>query len=353
MRGRPLASAASGATFAKTRGSPTLSRRLIAAALALLALPGAALAACTGTDLIAALPAETRADLTARAEAVPFARGNFWQARRGDETVTLVGTFHLDDPRHAETMAWLDPLIAGATTVLVEAGAQEEAALKARLAKEPDLLLQDGPTLPERLPPEDWAALSEALNARGVPAFMGARMKPWYISAILAVPPCMMPMQDGMNGLDARVIEAADSHGIPVRALEPYDTILGLFEGFTPDEEVALLHAAIAAKSDSGDEAVTTAEAYFRGDSQLLWEFSRHTALTTPGVDPATAATALDETQKTLIDARNRAWIPVIEEAAAQGPVVAAFGALHLPGSEGVLNLLQRNGWTVTPFSPG
>ncbi|QYZ71799.1 TraB/GumN family protein [Neotabrizicola shimadae] len=327
-------------------------RRLIAAALALLALPAAAQAACTGTDLIAALPAETRAELTARAESVPFARGNFWQASRGDQTVTLVGTFHLDDPRHAETMAWLDPLIAGASTVLVEAGAQEEAALKARLAKEPDLLLQDGPTLPERLPPEDWARLSEALTERGVPAFMGARMKPWYLSAILAVPPCMMPMDQGMNGLDARVIEAAGDHGVPVRALEPYDTILGLFDSFTPEEEVALLHAAIAVESDAGDEAITTAAAYFRGDSQLLWEFSRHTALTTPGVDPTAAATALDETQKTLIDARNQAWIPVIEQAAAQGPVVAAFGALHLPGSEGVLNLLQRNGWTVTALAP-
>lgn len=284
---------------------------------------------------------------------MPFARGNFWQARRGNRTVILVGTFHLDDPRHADTMAWLDPLIARASTVLVEAGAQEEAALKARLAKEPDLLLQDGPTLPERLPPEDWARLSEALGKRGVPAFMGARMKPWYLSAILAVPPCMMPIRQGMNGLDARVIETAETQGVPVRALEPYDTVLGLFDRFTPEEEVALLHAAVAVESDAGDEAITTAEAYFRGDGQLLWEFSRHTALTTPGVDPAAAATALDETQKTLIDARNRAWIPVIEEAAAKGPVVAAFGALHLPGPEGVLNLLQRNGWTITPFGPG
>ncbi len=321
--------------------------------LGLLVLPVTAGADCTGSDLIAALPAGTQAELQARAESVPFARGNFWMARRGDETVTVAGTFHLDDPRHADTMSWLDPAIADSGTVLVEAGAREEAALKSRLAKEPDLLLSYGPTLPERLPPADWAALSRALTDRGVPAFMGARMKPWYLSAILAVPPCMMPVDKGMNGLDARVIAAAEEHGVPVKALEPYDTILGLFDGFTPEQEAALLHAAIAAESESGNEAVTTAEAYFRGDSQLLWEFSRHKALTTPGIDPATAAAMLDETQKTLIDARNRAWIPVIESAAAEGPVVAAFGALHLPGPSGVLALLQANGWTITPIGPG
>mgnify|MGYP002652706691 CR=1 FL=1 len=29
-------------------------------------------------------------------------------------------------------------------------------------------------------------------------------------------------------------------------------------------------------------------------------------------------------------------------------PVVAAFGALHLPGKDGVLRLLERDGWTIT-----
>lgn len=318
-----------------------------------LALPGAARAACTGADLIAALPAETRASLQARAEAVPFATGNFWQARRGDAHLTLAGTFHLDDPRHAATMAWLAPKVAKAAVVLVEAGAQEEAELKSRLAREPDILLDlDGPTLPERLPPEDWAALAQALTARGVPAFMGARMKPWYLTAILAVPPCLMPVDQGMNGLDARVIAVAEAEGIPVRALEPYDTVLGLFDGFSAEEEQALLHAAVAAESASGDEAVTTAEAYFRGDSQLLWEYSRHRAMTEPGIAPETAAAAIDEAQASLLDARNRAWIPVIEAAASEGPVVAAFGALHLPGPAGVLALLQANGWTITPLTP-
>ena len=45
--------------------------------------------------------------------------------------------------------------------------------------------------------------------------------------------------------------------------------------------------------------------------------------------------------------ARNRAWIPVLTGAASKGPVFAAFGALHLSGQDGVLNLLQREGFTL------
>jgi len=51
-----------------------------------------------------------------------------------------------------------------------------------------------------------------------------------------------------------------------------------------------------------------------------------------------------------LISARNRGWIGVIEAAAANGSVLAAFGALHLPGEDGVLALLDRAGWALSPL---
>jgi uncharacterized protein YbaP (TraB family) len=51
--------------------------------------------------------------------------------------------------------------------------------------------------------------------------------------------------------------------------------------------------------------------------------------------------------EASLMTERNRAWIPVIEAAAAEGPVLAAFGALHLSGNDGVLALLERRGFTL------
>jgi uncharacterized protein YbaP (TraB family) len=53
-----------------------------------------------------------------------------------------------------------------------------------------------------------------------------------------------------------------------------------------------------------------------------------------------------------MISSRNAAWVPVLEGAAQKGPVLAAFGALHLPGEHGVLNLLAQNGWTIQVLTP-
>jgi uncharacterized protein YbaP (TraB family) len=57
----------------------------------------------------------------------------------------------------------------------------------------------------------------------------------------------------------------------------------------------------------------------------------------------------LAQHSETLLDQRNRNWIPVIEGLMAESPVFVAVGAAHLPGPEGVVSLLKKAGYTVEP----
>jgi uncharacterized protein YbaP (TraB family) len=50
-----------------------------------------------------------------------------------------------------------------------------------------------------------------------------------------------------------------------------------------------------------------------------------------------------------LLDDRNHNWIPVIGEQAKKIPTFFAFGAGHLGGEKGVINLLRKAGFTVKP----
>ena len=48
-----------------------------------------------------------------------------------------------------------------------------------------------------------------------------------------------------------------------------------------------------------------------------------------------------------LLLARNAAWIPGIEAAAAKGPSFVAVGALHLLGPGSVIERLEAKGWAI------
>jgi uncharacterized protein YbaP (TraB family) len=308
---------------------------------------------CVGQNLIAALPDADRAALEARAHAVPFAQGNLWQARRDGSEITLVGTYHLDDPRHPETLDILAPHLASASALLVEAGPEEEAALQADVAANPErLVITSGPTLPEALPPQDWQRLSEALRARAMPPFMAAKMQPWYVMVLLSIPACQFAQTASANGLDKQLVARAIQAGIPIRAVEPWDTLFSVFADLGTADQNDLLMQTVDADAAGDDMAVTLADSYFAGENRLLWEFTKLDAQRRSGLTEAEIARDFDMMEEVMITRRNKSWIPVIEEAASEGPVLVAVGALHLPGEEGVLNLLSQEGWTITPLAP-
>lgn len=323
-------------------------KRLIASLAALICFAAPVQAQCIGQNLIAALPPEDRAVLDGLTALIPYPVGNFWRATRGDQSITLVGSYHFDDPRHDATMAALTPVIAAATTVLVEAGPDEEKALKARIARDPGLMLiTEGPTLIDQLPAEDWTALTAAMRARNVPAFMVAKFQPWYVSVMLSVPPCALAQAVTSKGLDGQIIDAALAKGVPIKALEPYDTVFGIFGGLSGPDQLSMIRSTLAMEELGTDYATTLADTYFSQDTRAIWEFTRMQSLAMPNATPAQVNAEFARMEEALMAKRNRAWIAVIEAAAQQGPAFAAFGALHLSGQDGVLALLERKGFML------
>jgi len=330
-------------------------RRLIALAIGavLLGAAGPLPAACRGANLLEGMPPPEAARLRALADAVPFARGNLWQATRGAERLTIAGTYHLGDPRLEEIAAALRPAIGGAAALLVEAGPDEERALRRALTRDPSLMfITEGPGLIAQLPPETGRRLAEALEARGIPAAFAARFRPWYATMVLAIPPCAIGEPGLSDGLDTLLVRAASDLGVPLRALEPYDTILDIFGGLDAHEEQEMLESSLAMEDRSEDLATTQADLYFAGEARLIWELTRELSYAAPGATREEVDADMALMEEALMTRRNRAWIGVIEEAAGAGPVVVAFGAMHLSGDDGVLALLSRRGWQIAPLPP-
>lgn len=329
---------------------------LAAAAFSILAGAGWG-AECAGSNLIAALPEADRVWVREQAEAVPYHQGILWRASKGDARILLIGTYHFAHPMHGETMRAVMPDLAAANRLLVELGPQEEAQLQSAMLSDPALMMDlNGPTLPERLDKDKWTDLSKAMQARGVPAVMASRMRPWYVATLLAMSPCAMEQirQGGgpMDGLDRQLIAGAGAAGIPVEALEPWDTVIRIFSGLTPQEEIDMILYSLPVASYADDYTTTMKDAYAAGDIWQIWEFGRLDGYHNSGLPKAEVDRMLADAEEILMKERNRAWIAPLtaaaQDAAASGQgVVAAFGALHLPGDQGVLRLLERDGWTI------
>ena len=308
---------------------------------------------CHGQNLIAALP---QAEQTALRAAVkgPYAHGNLWQARKGKAQITLVGTYHLADPRFDATLTILAPYLAQARALLVEAGPVEQTQLQAAVTRDPSLIyLTKGPTLPDQMPASDWDQVAQAVTARGMAPDVAARMQPWLLIAVLDLPACLFPLPNGADqGLDKRLIDLALAKEVPIVPLEPYDAVVKVFAQIPRADQLAMLRQTVAMDAQSDDMATTLADSYFAGDSALFWAYMGDEPAQVPGISQTEVDRDMALIEHRLITGRNAAWLPVLEDAAQKGPIVAAFGALHLSGEAGVLNLLAQNGWTLQAMSP-
>lgn len=325
-------------------------RALLLTFLMLWALPLSA--ACTGPNFLDRLTPDERARLDAAVAEIPYATGLIFDAVRGDKRLTVVGTIHIYDPRLDAIRARVLPDIQSADILLVEASADDTVKLQNHITSNPELMfLPDGPTLPELLDEPTWQMLAEAASARQIPSFMAAKMQPWFLSISLAVAPCAMAeIQSGSKGLDFMLMDDAALANVPVRSLEHWSLLIDLMRADPLDEQIDALKLGLLPLDLQTENFVTTVESYLSGDVAVVWESSRIALSYVPGLDMARGQELFEEATQMLLTDRNHNWMPVIADAMQTADTaVIAVGAAHLPGDDGVLRLLEADGWTITP----
>jgi uncharacterized protein YbaP (TraB family) len=300
--------------------------------LIVLAFLGATSAAaqCRGSSFVERLSLTQLAELQASTDTIPYGRGNIWQAQKGNVNMTVLGTMHLPDPRHTPLFNHIAGALLQADIVLVEATLEDQTAMQAYMARNPELMtLPDGESLPDLLDEPTWLAIQEAATARGIPGFMAAKMQPWFLSLSLAMPPCAMAaMASGQAGLDNLVMQAAVANGTPTQALEPWQNMFDLLTSGTFDEQIEALKLGLVAPDLQDELIVSTIEYYFAGQSAKSWQMSYFLGEFVPLLDTEDFARQMAEIEQALLIDRNAAWIPVIETAASEHDnVFIAFGA--------------------------
>ncbi|WP_158221857.1 TraB/GumN family protein [Actibacterium pelagium] len=324
--------------------------KLLPLVFSLITLCSPAFAECPRVTPFDDLPEAHQAKLIQAAAEEPFSEGIFWRVQKGSLTSYVIGTYHLPDSRTAPLVEQVSRILPDVDQLLVEANRDTQSAFETLLATDPSYaFITEGPTLIDRLTPEEWKELSAAAQDRGLPPFVAAKYQPWFLALTLAIPPCAMAQISAKKpGLDRQIEALFADKDLPVTSLDMVDGLLTLLASESLDEQVKDLRKGMELGMLDLDTDLTAGELYFRQQTGLIWEYTLDKVRRTAGDRADEVLVELAEMEQKLLHDRNTAWAPAILEAVSDRPTLVAVGALHLFGETGVLPLLQDAGFTIT-----
>lgn len=305
---------------------------------------------CAGADMLSALQKDDPAvyqKIETEAAATPNGKGLLWKLEKaGERPSFLFGTMHMTDPRVTTLPPAAQKAFDAADTVVIETTeVLDKQKMLAAFLKEPELMMfTDSTTLSSLLSPDDAAAVNKALDARGIPPASIAKMKPWMLSAMVALPACELARQAGGTPvLDIKLAEDAKASGKAVDGLETIADQLRAMASLPLAFHMKGLVDTLKLGNRVNDLNETMIVLYQRGDIGMFWPLFR--AVLPGGEDDSAGYAAFEET---MITRRNKVMIDHAGPILAKGNAFMAVGALHLPGAEGLIEDFRKAGYTVT-----
>lgn len=305
--------------------------------------------ACSGENMLEAMERDRPDELRRiREEAASVANGGalLWRIEKaGIAPSYLFGTMHLSDPRVVQLPAAAGEAFEGAKTIVIETtDILDQSKMMEAMAQRPELMMfTDGTSLFSLLNEADRQAVEKALAARNIPPSSVARMKPWMLATILALPRCELARKAaGEPVLDAKLAQDALADGKQLGGLETAIDQLEAMASLPMDFHLRGLVETLELGDRVEDVMETMVQLYLNGETAAFWPFFRVALPEQAGIDGGFA-----DFEERLIIARNHTMaqnaVPFIE----RGAAFIAVGAMHLPGEEGLISLLRQAGFQV------
>ncbi len=309
-------------------------------------------AACTGKNLLAELqktnPAEAAKVLQETAQ-IPNQGPLLWKvtSRKSKKPSWLMGTMHVTDTRIATLSPSVEEKVKSARVVVLEL---KEVANKQQLARKIKsftsvMNMPQGKTVWDVIPDDQEKAIrSNPAIAMMVPAQI-ERLQPWVLAQSLSAPFCEQLRQPFKPALDEVLARRALAADVPVYGLEEVAEQVRVMSSVSMKEQVESLFAAVNRKTSAEDMYITMVEMYLNRQVSALMPLSARL--------PEERNEHLEKTNAkfmtALLDKRNVVMARRARQYLDKGNAFIAVGALHLPGETGLVQLLRKAGYKVTP----
>ncbi len=267
------------------------------------------------------------------AAAVDTSRGLLWRVESGAATVGyLFGTVHVEDSR---VTALPDAVAAAfsasnalALEVVVDAAAVTQITQRMMLPAGEELADRVGAPLAQRA--------AETARRHGLPDDVARRSKPWALAVTLSTP---LP-KTGMF-LDLQLQRLARIEGKQLDGLEQIAEQLAPFDALSAADARLLLEQTLDQYDEFAAYTDALIRAYLERDLAALERLSREQMGSSAAEKRLMEALVIDRNHRMASRARVLLDRPGVT-------TFIAVGALHLPGSEGLVNLLSAAGYRLT-----
>jgi uncharacterized protein YbaP (TraB family) len=196
----------------------------------------------------------------------------------------------------------------------------------------------DGRTLDSVMQAKDYRRLLAVLQQRmQLEESVVRHMKPWAVFSLL-----MMPVEQGGGAaLDMQLYRRSIQAQKSVAGLETAQEQVDVFDQMSIADQLWLLNQAVREIAQTDALFPEMLEAYVQGDLAALMLMQQQMMSAESDID--------DRLMHRLLTVRNQRMVKRMLPYLQQGDAFIAIGALHLPGQDGVLHLLQQQGYSVAP----
>ncbi len=276
------------------------------------------------------------------AAGMPYGEGVLWQIERdGAAPSYLFGTIHLNDEEILDLPAAAKEAFGKARTAAFELLSDEATVKRLRAAA----LYRSGDTLDGLLGPELYSDVVDAAEPYGLNLHQVRVIKPWALIFMLNRPPSVQQAEEkGRPILDAWLYQQAVERGLATVALESVDQHIGVFDDLPEKAQRQLLRSLVQARGTDLTEIerrhAEQVRLYLEGKIGTFLEQARQDE------NPDNAEINALLWQR-LFDQRNLLMVERMAPLLQGGGAFVAVGAGHLPGEEGMLQLLVERGYKV------
>ncbi len=262
-------------------------------------------------------------------------RALFWSIQKdGKPAGYLLGTIHSEDPRVLDFSE--DFLAKLRENKIFAMELVPDIATLARLTEY--MHYPPGITLESVIGPSRYTALVSAMSIYKVPPDFINRMKPWAAMMTLSTP----PPETGFF-MDLSISLRASGNGLQTIGLETLEQQLSFLQKMPMEMQLDLLDQAIAEFGQVQQAHDEMVDAYLKDN---LYELQALSDEQLTGVSDA----AGEYFMESGIRIRNLRMAESLWPYLDNSRVFIAVGALHLPGDDGLLNLLRRRGYELKPL---